>query len=271
VSIGDDQLDSDEPSGLEAAQEGGPKGAVLAVTNVQAQDLAAAVGGHPGGDHHRPGDDPPIDPGLEVGGIQEHIGKGGVGQRAGPEGGHLTIQLGAAPGDLRLGDPSVHTQGLDQVVDLAGGGAVQVGLHDHREQRLIHPPAAFQQRREERPGPQLRDPQLQIPGRGRERLGAVPVALRDPLAGAFVRAGADHRGQLGLDQRLIDRRRGLPDSFFDITTLEHLEYLEQGRLVQSHRVKCPFARTIGVVSLTFTRWPLYTWSSTPSKPPTNTT
>jgi hypothetical protein len=29
----------------------------------------------------------------------------------------------------------------------------------------------------------------------------------------------------------------------------------QGRLVQGHRVLCPSARTIGVVSLTITRWP----------------
>jgi hypothetical protein len=37
----------------------------LAVTNVQPEDLAAAVGGHAGGDDDRWGDDPSIDPGLE--------------------------------------------------------------------------------------------------------------------------------------------------------------------------------------------------------------
>ena len=36
-----------------------------------------------------------------------------------------------------------------------------------------------------------------------------------------------------------------------------VEHLEQGRLVQGHRVLCPSARTIGVVSLTITRWPLH--------------
>jgi hypothetical protein len=99
----------------------------------------------------------------------------------------------------------------------------------------------------------------------------VAIALRDPVGGAFVRRGADHRGQLGLDQRLVDRLRGLPDPFLDITTLQNFEHLEQGRLVQSHRVKCPFARTIGVVSLTFTRWPPHAWVSTPSRSPTYTT
>ena len=65
MGVGDNQLDTGESSGLEAAQEGGPEGAVLAVADVQAQDLPAAISGHPGGDHHRPGDDPPIDAGLE--------------------------------------------------------------------------------------------------------------------------------------------------------------------------------------------------------------
>jgi hypothetical protein len=34
----------------------------------------------------------------------------------------------------------------------------RVGLHDHREQRLVDPPPAFEQRGKERPHPQLRDP-----------------------------------------------------------------------------------------------------------------
>jgi hypothetical protein len=57
---------------------------------------------------------------------------------------------------------------------------------------------------------------------------------------------SDHRGQLGLDQSLVDRRCCLLDPVFDIGALERLEHVEQGRLIQSHRVVCPFARTIGV-------------------------
>jgi hypothetical protein len=64
------------------------------------------------------------------------------------------------------------------VVDLAGRHAVQVGLHHHREQRLIHPPAAFEQRREERSGAQLRDPQLQIARCGGQGAGAVRARVR---------------------------------------------------------------------------------------------
>nr|WP_297496005.1 hypothetical protein [Pseudonocardia sp.] len=57
----------------------------------------------------------------------------------------LGVEIRANPRHLALGDPGVRAQGFDQVVDLAGGHAVQVGLHHHREQRLIHPAAALEQ------------------------------------------------------------------------------------------------------------------------------
>jgi hypothetical protein len=87
------------------------------------------------------------------------------------------------------------------VVDLAGGHAVQVGLHHNREQRLVDAAAPLQQRREERAGAQLRDPQLQIPDRHGQGARAVSVALRRAGLGALMGCGADHRGQLGFDQR----------------------------------------------------------------------
>src|SRR5215211_3130952 len=86
-----------------------------------------------------------------------------------------------------------------------------------------------------------------------------------------MRLSADHRGQLGLDQRLIDRGRCRPDPLINLRSLQHFQQLKQGRLIQSHRVMCPFARTIGVVSLTITRWPTPTWSPTPTRPTTYTT
>jgi hypothetical protein len=53
---------------------------------------------------------------------------------------------------------------------------------------------------------------------------------------AVVWAGADHRRQLGLDQRLVDRLRRQPNPVLDISPLDHLQHLEQSRLVQSRRV-----------------------------------
>jgi hypothetical protein len=65
---------------------------------------------------------------------------------------------------------------------------MQIGLHHHREQRLVDPPAPLQQAGEERPGPQLGDAQLQIPGRGRQQPGPVAVALGQPGLGALMGA-----------------------------------------------------------------------------------
>ena len=82
MCIGDDQLGAGQPAGLQRAQERGPERAVLAVADGEAEHLPVAVGGHPGGDHHGLGDHPPVDPRLAVGGVQEDVGEGLLGQAA---------------------------------------------------------------------------------------------------------------------------------------------------------------------------------------------
>jgi hypothetical protein len=257
VGVGDDQLGAGQPAGLERAQERGPERPVLGVADGEAEHLPMPVGGHAGGDHHRLGDHPAVDPRLAVGGIQEQVGKRGLGQAAVAEGGGLGVEVGADPGDLGLGDAGIGAQRPHQVIDLAGGDPVQVCLHHHREQRLVDPPAPFPQRRKERPGPQLGNAQLQIPGGRGQRPWPGAVALSSAGLGALMRAGTDHRGELGLDQGLVDRGGRRPDAVVDIGGLQCLQHLEQGSLLQGHRVLCPSARTIGVVSLTITRWPLH--------------
>ena len=80
VGVGDDQPHPAKPAGLERTQERRPKGAVLAVAHIRAEDLAATVSRDPAGDHHRAADHPAVDPGLEVGRVHEQ--EGGAGQRA---------------------------------------------------------------------------------------------------------------------------------------------------------------------------------------------
>lgn len=58
---------------------------------------------------------------------------------------NLGVEIRTDPRHLTLGDPGVDAQGLDQVVDLARGDTVQVGLHHYREQCLIDATAAFEQ------------------------------------------------------------------------------------------------------------------------------
>jgi hypothetical protein len=83
----------------------------------------------------------------------------------------------------------------------------------------------------------------------------------------FMRFGADHAGQFGLDQRpvgpgprrnrqrLVDRRRRLPDPLGHIALLRRVQNLEQGRLKRGHRMDLPHVE-LGGCTQRLTRWPL---------------
>src|SRR4051795_12734041 len=113
VRIGDDQLHPGKAAVAQAAEEAGPEHLVLAVTDVAAEHLAAPVGGHAGGDHHRPGDHPATYPGLAVGGIEEHVRDRLFVQRAAAPGGDLGVEAGADPAYFALADARLHAEGGD--------------------------------------------------------------------------------------------------------------------------------------------------------------
>ena len=71
-----------------------------------------------------------------------------------------------------------------------------------------------------------------------------------------MRGGADYRGELSLDEGLVDGLGSLADAVIDLRDRECVQDLQQCSLVKGHRALCPFARTIAVVSLTIARWPL---------------
>jgi hypothetical protein len=142
---------------------------------------------------------------------------------------HRLIQAGADPRHLGLGDPGVDAQSGDQVIDRTGGDPVHVGLHDHRVQGLIDPPAWFQDHREERALTQLRDPQRHIPGLGGQLPVPVTVALGRARRRAFVAGRADHLGRLGLDQLLQHHPNRLPDQIHALPGPERLQQLGHGR------------------------------------------
>lgn len=228
---GDHQPNPAQTARLQRPEERRPERLGLGVADVEAEDLPGAVGGDADRHDDRLGDDLPPDAGLAVRRVDEHIRVGLLCQRALPERGDVLVEVLADAGDLRLGDPGVRAEGLDEIVDLASGHAVDVGLHHDREQGLIDPATPLQQRREERPLPQLRDPQIQIPGRGRKRPSTRPVADRDTTLGAFIRSGADERGRLRVDQLLVELLRREPDPVADVGGLQFPEKLEEGRLV----------------------------------------
>jgi hypothetical protein len=225
VGVGDDQLHPGQPTGLQAAQERRPEGAVLAVADGEAQDLTAAIAAHPGGHDHGLGDDPAVHPGFAVGGVDKDVGEALAGQGPIPEGAHFAVQVGANPAHLALGDATVSAKRADQVVDLAGAHPMQIRLHHHREQGLVDPASPLEQAGEERPGSQLGDAQLQIPRRRSKHAGSVAVALGRPVRGALVGGGADHGGELGLDQRLVDGLGGLADAVIHLRGRECVQNL----------------------------------------------
>jgi hypothetical protein len=125
---------------------------------------------------------------------QKMYGNSVCAQAAGAKRLDLLIEAGADPRHLGLRYPGLHSHSGHQVIDAAGRHAVDVGLHDHRVQCLVDAAAPLQQRREERPGSQLRDLHLDITGGRRDRLGAVSVAVHGATVGALIPAGADGSG-----------------------------------------------------------------------------
>ena len=191
MRIGDDQLHASQPAGLQRAQEPGPKHLVLTVADIEAEDFAASIGGDTERDHDRLGHHPVTHSGLAVGGVQEHVRVAHGGEVTVPERADFSVEVLADAGHLRFGDAGVGTEGFDEVIDLAGRDTVQVGLHHDGVEGLIDAAAPLEQRREERPQPQLRDVQVQIPGRGRQDPRPGPVALRRAADAAFERGCTD--------------------------------------------------------------------------------
>jgi hypothetical protein len=83
----------------------------------------------------------------------------------------------------------------------------------------------------------------------------MAVVLDNTALGTLVRGSADHVREFGLDQGLVDLLGSLADAVVDLRSLQCLQDLQQCRQVKGHRALCPFARTIGLVSLTVARWP----------------
>ena len=110
------------------------------------EHLAPAVRGDADGDDHRHRDDPPVLAHLQVGGIDPEVGIVAL-DRPVQERLHPFVDLGAEPADLALRDAAMPSA-LHQVVDRAGRDALNVGLLDHRGQRLLRHPPRVEEARE---------------------------------------------------------------------------------------------------------------------------
>ena len=117
---------------------------------------------------------------------------------------------------LQGGDVALGVQGRDQGINLAGGDATDVGLHDHRVQGLIDPAAGFEDRGEEAARAQFRDLQGQISHLGGQ--GAGPVA--EPLLGALMAVRTEEGGNFQLDQLLQAMAGEFGDQFTGAAAIE---------------------------------------------------
>ena len=232
------------PRALQTAQELRPERAVLTVADGEPEHLTAPVGRDTGAHDHGLGHNAAVDPSLAVGGVEEHVpknaGRSGCGRRTptprrpGP---HRSAtprtwrsrcpRPGRGPGRrpcgwrLRAGRPPSPRQ---TTPGPTGGGARAGWARTSRR--------SFGMRSSKSPAVVDRI-LLRWPLRW-----LVRVSVRSP------RPGTDHRGELGLDQGLVDRFGRLAHPVTDLGDRECPRHLEQGRLVQGHRVSCPSARTL---------------------------
>ena len=198
-----------------------------------------AVTAHTGGDHHRPGHDLAVLTDVDVGGVQPHIGEWLVVQPPAAEHRHVVVDGFADPRHRRLADAGVTAERLDQVIDLPGGGAGDVGAHDHRPQGLVDASARLQQVGEEAAFSELGDAELDIACRGGDQLGSVAVALGGAKRGSLARFGTDLGRQLRLDQLLQGGGHDLADGGGQggVGADQCVGEVGQGRLLMGHRAE----------------------------------
>ena len=204
VGIADHQLDATQATLLQVGDELRPEGLALAVAHLEAQQLPAAVLVDAHGDDDSAGADllSLAEAALEVSGIEVDVGVAAALQRSAQEGLHLLVDLLTDAAHLRLGDAALGTERRHQRIDLAGRDPTDVGLHDHRVQRLVHPAAGFEDRGEEAAGAQFGDLQREIPHLGGQGARPVAVAVAESLLSTLMAVSTQKGCDLQLDQPL---------------------------------------------------------------------
>ena len=135
MRVAGDEADAGEAAGDEVGEELVPGRGGLAGRDWHAQNLAAPVRIHPGGDQHDGVDDASAFTDLHgegVGGGERERPR--VPERAVAELVVVLVEVRGPAGDLRLGQ-RVDAEGLDEFVHATGGDAGEVAVGDHGDQR----------------------------------------------------------------------------------------------------------------------------------------
>ena len=145
AGVADHQLDPAQAALFERDQQLAPEALALAIAELEAEQLTATVSIDTHGHHHSPGPDLQrlAQAAMEVGGIEVDIGltaplKGPVQERL-----HLQVDVGADSAHLGSRDAALYAQGRHQGIDLAGGDAADVPLHDDAVEGLIDAAVGF--------------------------------------------------------------------------------------------------------------------------------
>ncbi len=230
VSVGDDQLHALQAAARQALEEARPEGLGLGRADLEADDLAPAVGIDRHGDYRGHRDDPPAFALLEIGGVKPEIGPRAL-ERAVEEGQDPLVDVLAELRDLALGDPR-QTHGLHEVVDAPGRDATDPGLLDHRDQSFLGHLAGLEERREVAALAELGDAQLERAQARVEAAVAVAVAVVQPVGRALVARRADHAFDVGLHQ---DLQHGLGHGAQKVALTGLLHELGQCHPLLGHR------------------------------------
>ena len=187
MGVGNHEFHPAQAPTRQRAQEARPEGLGLRGPDAHAQHLTLPVGVDGDGDYHGHRDDPPGLAHLHVGRIDPQIRPVAF-DRAVQERPDPLVDLGAQPRDLALGDPA-HAHRLHQLVDRAGRDALDVGLLDHRGERLLGRPARLEEPGEVAALSQLRDLQIDRAGARLPEPVAVAVAAVGPLGASLAVGG----------------------------------------------------------------------------------
>ena len=142
VRVADRELDADQAARDQAAEELGPERLGLGLADVDGEDLAPAGLVDAVGDHQRLVDHAAAVADLLDLGVEEQVRVAAL-QRPRPERLDVLIERLADAADLALADPQ--PEALDELVDAPGRDAADIGLLDHRQQRLLRAPARLQE------------------------------------------------------------------------------------------------------------------------------
>ena len=202
MGVAGDQADAGETASDERAQEGEPAGAVLAGDDVEAERFAEAVPIDADGVHDADVDRAAALPALDLERVEGDVRIRGAVERPGAEVLDDLIERLRQPRDLALRHP-FDAELLHQLLDPAGGHAGQVGVGDHRHERLLRAPAGPQQPvREVRALPELRHCELDRADARVPVAFAVAVAPVAPLRRTLTVGRAAERVDLRPHQRL---------------------------------------------------------------------